>query len=134
MSCLTRDLSLYFIIHMGCAKVNNTQRKTQERSLFAAHVLCWYVCKHFYLRMNIRGGLRRDVATFNIQEVCLHDSSWSKRTSAVKGNGSRHHRYYLSSRTHCLSNAASIPAMYVMIRGKRRATGRGNRQGGVSSP
>lgn len=75
--------------------------------------ICASVFMHKY-----RYSLYRAIALFNIVQVYLHKSTVNRLTTLVplkRGrNGSRHDRYYLSSRTHCLSNTVSIPAMYCM--------------------
>lgn len=87
MSCLTRDLSLYFIIHINCANVNNTQGKTQERCLFAACAACLYLCEHLYLRINIGDSVHGAVAAFTILCERLHGSSSNKQTSLGRERG-----------------------------------------------
>ena len=75
------------------------------------------------LRLNIGDSVSGAMATF---QYSVSTSSWerfriSRRRLCLgkeKGNGSPRDRYYLSSGTHCLSNAVSIPAMYVMNGGK----------------
>lgn len=62
MSCLTRDHSLCFIIHIGCDNVNNTQ----EGCLFAARALCLCVSERLYLWLNIGDSERRATSVFNI--------------------------------------------------------------------
>ena len=81
MSRLTRDLSLYFIIHIGCANVNNTQGKDPgEVFVCGMRAACLYLCEHLYLRINTGDSVHTAMAAFNILKVRLHESSLNKQT------------------------------------------------------